>query len=119
MWCRDRLELDGGVSGVSVYGELAGAIQDRRVVSLAYAKDGAAGPRICHPHVVFATASGRTRLDAYQVGGYSRSGGLPSWRGFDLDDITAVAVLDERFDRPAPGYNPGNRRRYGRVLCSL
>jgi hypothetical protein len=66
--------------------------------------------------VLYVGATGRLLLDAYQVADHSSSGGLPAWRTFDVEALTGVEVLADRFG-PAPGYNPSDPSRYVEVLA--
>ena len=74
--------------------ELRTAIKGRNAVEFRYH----GRTRIVHPHAIFIASTGTHCLDAVQVGGQSTSGALPGWRRFDLNDIGAVTVRDERFD---------------------
>ena len=74
--------------------ELREAIKGRNAVEFRYH----GRRRIVHPHAIFIASTGTHCLDAVQVGGESTSGVLPGWRRFDLNDIGAVAVRDERFE---------------------
>jgi hypothetical protein len=74
--------------------ELRAAIRGRNAVEFAY--HGAR--RVVHPHAIFIAGTGTHCLDAVQVGGRSTSGSLPGWRRFDLNDIGAVTVREERFE---------------------
>jgi hypothetical protein len=60
-------------------------------------------PRIAEPHV-YGRHDGRDQVLVYQVGGESRSGGIPNWRRVDLGQIADLQLLDERFpgQRAAP-----------------
>ena len=97
---------------------LVAAIEGRRAVVLAYAKDGGRGTRVCQPHILYEGSTGRLLLDAVQVAGWSSSGRLPAWRIFEVDAIEHVEVLPRRF-RPAADFNPGNRDRFVRVIASV
>lgn len=92
------------------------AIRGRFAARLVYARDSGGGPRVVHPHVLYVGATGRLLLDAYQVGGHSSSGGLPAWRMFDVEALTDVEVLAERFG-PAPGYDRSDASRFVEVLA--
>ena len=92
------------------------AIASRAVVELVYRSD--AHQRVCHPHILYQSSTGKILVDTYQVGGYSSSDPLPGWRPFDVSQITSLRLRRERFD-VAPGYNPANRKRYVRVLAAI
>jgi len=74
--------------------ELRAAIKGRYAVEFRYH----GRRRIVHPHAIFIAGTGTHCLDAVQVGGQSTSGSLPGWRRFDLNDIDAVTVREERFE---------------------
>ena len=71
---------------------LRAAIKGRNVVEFRYH----GRHRIVHPHAIFIASTGTHCLDAVQVGGQSTSGSLPDWRRFDLNDIDAVTVREDR-----------------------
>jgi hypothetical protein len=74
--------------------ELRAAIKGRNAVEFRYHGQ----PRIVHPHAIFIASTGTHCLDAVQVGGRSASGTLPGWRRFDLNDIDAVTIREDRFE---------------------
>ncbi len=80
---------------------LCNAIKKRSQISIVY--DGKV--RIVDPYLVGINKKGNEALRAYQVGGYSESGGLPAWRLFVLSAISNVEILDASFEIH-PLYNP-------------
>lgn len=52
--------------------------------------------RVAEPHV-YGIKNGQYQLLAYQIRGDSSSGGLPNWRRVNLDDVSGLTILDERF----------------------
>jgi hypothetical protein len=74
--------------------ELRTAIKRRHTVEFRYH----GRLRIVHPHAIFIASTGTHCLDAVQVGGQSTSGSLPGWRRFDLNDIHAITVREDRFE---------------------
>jgi predicted DNA-binding transcriptional regulator YafY len=94
-------------------GDLIDAIRDRRVVEIDYR----GGSRIVHPHAVYRSSAGALCLDALQVTGESRSGGLPGWRVFKLMQIRQLSVLDATFARE-PDYEPGAEKYQHGLLAS-
>ncbi len=98
--------------------QLCQAVRERRVVYLAYSGDEPGDPRVCYPHVVFTSTSGKICADVYQVGGYTSSGRLPTWRAFEIGEIANVELSEERFEVIAD-YNPANRARYVRIFCNV
>lgn len=84
--------------------EVLDAIAGRRMLELTYG----GGRRVVEPHVV-GLVRGRAELMAFQVRGHSRSGGLPEWRRFYLDEVSDVRVLEE----PFTPRHPVPRGRYG------
>lgn len=57
--------------------------------------------RIVEPHDL-GVLRGETQLLAYQVEGGSRSGGIPEWRRFDIDDIEMLHRTGRSFIAPRP-----------------
>jgi hypothetical protein len=68
------------------------AIQERRLIE--FSLHGL--PRIAEVHL-YGTHKGAQQMLVYQVGGASKSGGLPHWRRVALGDVTGLRLLDERF----------------------
>jgi hypothetical protein len=58
-------------------------------------------PRVAEPHV-YGTLDGKSAVLTYQVGGQSRSGGIPNWRRLDLEGISNLSVLTQTFVGPRP-----------------
>jgi len=50
-------------------------------------------PRVFCPHIL-GIVNQRCSLVAWQFDGYSTIGDLPNWRRFDLDEITAMQVIE-------------------------
>jgi len=75
------------------------AIRDKKVLEFNYSGHN----RIVEPHVL-GISNGKLQLLGYQIGGSSSSGGIPEWRRFDLNNISNLVVLDQRFSgrRPFP-----------------
>ena len=80
---------------------LCKAIQSRRRARMRYK----GMERLIDPYLIGTTTAGNEALRAYQVGGYSESGGLPAWRLFVLSAISNVEILDASFEIH-PLYNP-------------
>lgn len=55
--------------------------------------------RVVEPHLL-GTHEDVKQLLGFQVGGSSKSGGLPEWRRFDVEEITGFTVLSDRFEGP-------------------
>ena len=68
------------------------AIQERRLVE--FSLHGLL--RIAEVHL-YGTHRGIPQMLVYQVGGASKSGGLPHWRRVALDDVSELRLLDEHF----------------------
>lgn len=68
------------------------AIRECRMLKFAYGGHS----RIAEPHVA-GIKDGREGMLAYQTGGTSSSGGLPTWKRFYLDGISQLKTLDETF----------------------
>lgn len=86
---------------------LARAIRDRKVVTFTYHGH----PRVVEPHTLgVMNRTGNLELAGYQTGGGSRRGGIPDWRLYMVSEIQDLAVLEEAFPGPRPGYNPNDSR---------
>lgn len=68
------------------------AIQERRLVE--FSLHGLL--RIAEVHL-YGTHRGRPQMLVYQVGGASKSGGLPHWRRVALEDVSGLRLLDGHF----------------------
>ncbi len=49
--------------------------------------------RLAEPHV-YGIKSGKAQLLIYQIGGGSRSGGIPEWRRVELSQVTRLQTLN-------------------------
>jgi hypothetical protein len=78
------------------------AIAERRLIR--FSLDG--HERIAEPHD-YGIKNGAVHVLVYQVGGTSRSGGLPDWRWVRLARATGFELLDQHF---AGGRDPENGR---------
>jgi len=99
------------VTTVWVEAALRRAIDERRVVALV---DWEGRVRVVEPHLLFATNAGVRQLAGYQRSGASRSGGLPAWRQFALEDIHTVTISEDVFT-PQPSFNPANARMFPHI----
>lgn len=87
----------------NIQNQIIEAIRSKCKVELNYKGDGL---RIVCPHAAYISASGKVRVDSYQVSGYSsRSKESPHWRPFDIAKITELKILNETFNT-VPGYDP-------------
>ena len=90
-------------------GLVVAAIGQRRLLKLAYT----AGNRIVEPHIYGLDGGGRELLRCYQLAGESASRERAGWKLLRAGDISAVEVLDVRFE-PRAGYNPDDP-----VMCEV
>jgi hypothetical protein len=99
---------------VTIEGTVQSAIHERRPLLFTY--DGDELPeRLGHPHAIFLADDGAAMVDVYQVGGFTRTGTLPTWRTFRLDGIVTAERLETTFEL-APGWDPlGDKYRGGIV----
>lgn len=85
--------------------QLIAAIQQRKIVTFTYQG---------HERRVQPTAFGQSRrrhkdtLQGYQVSGGSNSGDIPHWRGFFVEGISGLQVLDEVYGPNPPGFQKRN-----------
>ena len=94
---------------------ISAAINDRRRIKLDYEP----GHRLIEPHAYGLSKDGNELLRAFQVEGASASGEHVNWKLFRVDRITQLAMLDERFDHPRPGYRRGDSAMKGGILAEL
>ena len=78
------------------------------------------GKRIGNPHIIysFTTLKNVTsiKVDIEQISGYSSSGtSFPSFRGFNIKDITDVRFLDDKFKKSS--YYNSSSDRYNKSIC--
>lgn len=99
------------MSPSSVEREIKRAIEERKVAEVV---DRHGHRRVVEPHLLFQTEAGVRQIEVYQLSGQSRTGGLPDWRHFALDDILAVTVGEQTFS-PQPSFNPFNRRMFAHI----
>jgi hypothetical protein len=64
------------------------------------------GPRLLEPHVFGVSRSGHPLLRVFQVSGHSASSVAVGWKLLRVEDLTDLAVTEERFAEPRPEYNP-------------
>jgi hypothetical protein len=100
----------------SVEARLIEAIQQRLTLQLIYDND-AGLERLCQPHILYESTTGKTLVDTWQVSGYS-SRVLPDWTPLEVARIESVELLQDSFGI-APGYNPTNRQRYVRIIAQV
>ena len=89
---------------------ICGAIKSRTMVIFGY-KDSV---RTVEPHLLGQNKKGHLILSAWQIAG----GSGQSWRAFEISRMQNVAVLDDAFEQPRPGYN-SNDSTMVRILCRL
>ena len=99
---------------MSIQRSLCEAINNHQIVQFYYEGH----LRIVEPHLVREKTSGNICLSAWQVGGYSESDRQPPWRNYVLDNITQLALTNDKFSGSRPGYNP-NDRTMSRIICRL
>lgn len=75
-----------------VHSSILRAIAARRLLRFVYKGQ----ERIAEPHD-YGIQKGSARLLSYQVGGKSSSGKLPAWRWIEVNQISALEVLDRTF----------------------
>ena len=70
--------------------------------------------RIVEPHLLGVSKANNICLSAFQLSGGS---GI-SFRQFNIDEISSLVVLDEKFSGSRPGFNPADPS-FVRVIESL
>lgn len=71
------------------------AIQNRKILEFTYH----GFLRVVEPHIL-GVNRGVTQVLAYQIGGRSKSGGIPEWRRFDLHEIKNLVITNQTFSGP-------------------
>jgi hypothetical protein len=91
------------------------AIRRRRLLAFHY--EGSF--RLVQPAVLgLHRTTNRLSLRAYQVGGFSRSGGPAGWRLYTVRKVREPQVREEPFMAPPPGYRP-NDDELAPIVCQL
>ena len=90
------------------------AVRARRLLMFAYG----GVVRVVEPHALGVNTAGHEALSAWLRAGHSRTTPAGGWRMYLLDGISALQRLDDGFDAPRPGYNPGDPHLVT-VHCSL
>ncbi|MEO0300282.1 MAG: hypothetical protein ABIM58_05845 [candidate division WOR-3 bacterium] len=91
------------------------AIKSKRIIKFNYE----GFERIVEPHTYgIHKDTGNKVLSAYQIGGYSSSGKIPSWRLYLVDKITNLKITDKIFTEPRPGYRRGDSR-MSLIFCEI
>ena len=77
---------------VSFHEMLCIAINNKQLIEFEYKQCG----RIAEPHD-YGMIDGVKKLLAYQIEGESQNGRLPDWRWAEVDHITRLRILDNKF----------------------
>jgi hypothetical protein len=91
------------------------AIAQKRLLRLTYDW----GTRTVEPHAYGRNSKGHELLRSYQVGGDSRSGESEGWKLFRVDEIRSLAMSEDTFAGPRPGYRRGDRAMDAEIYCEL
>lgn len=95
------------------------AIATRHLISFYYSGDAESGYRTVEPHMLAYTTDGNLALSAWYVSGVSGSMKGAGWRKYLLGAMSNLAVLDQQFQGPRPGYQPTGGKSFTRVQCAL
>lgn len=91
------------------------SIRDRKIIEFSYE----GGIRVVEPHCYgLQRETGREVLLGYQTGGYTRSGGVPDWRVYDISKVSDLRITDISFLGPRSGYNPEDPQ-FSEAFCKL
>ena len=90
------------------------AVRSRRLLMFAYG----GLVRVVEPHALGVNTAGHEALSAWLRPGYSRTDPAGGWRMYLVDGISALQRLDDGFDGPRAGYNPGDSH-FVSVQCAL
>lgn len=89
------------------------AIRKQRTLVFDYKDEGL---REVEPHLC-GILGGKEQLHAYQIKGYSQSGGTPEWRNFTLQHIQNLNITERKF-AVRNTYNPANAN-FSRVIMQV
>ncbi len=91
--------------------QITSAIENKQLIEFTYHRL----LRIAEPHV-YGVLNGKRQLLTFQIGGESSSGDLPNWRRVNLDEVSGLTVLDQRFAGPRPPAS-GKASRFDLVIA--
>lgn len=95
--------------------QICKAISNKKIIQFYYE----GGIRVVEPHCYGVHKNtDKEVLCGFQTEGFSRSGGLPSWRFFIVDKISNLLIKNEHFTEPRPLYNP-NDKRMSTIFCNV
>ncbi len=97
--------------------QLAKAVKSRRCVAIRYRDQKEI--RVIEPHCIYTNDQGEFIIDGFQTRGHSHSGRPPPfWRPFRLKKISAVSLMEERFEvRRAEGFDSNKSKYKDRVIA--
>jgi hypothetical protein len=81
------------------------AISRRAVIQFSYG----GLRRTAEPHLHGISTAGNEVLRAYQIGGYSKSGRVPSWRLYEVSRMSGIRQTGEVFVGSRPDYHPNDQ----------
>jgi len=90
------------------------AIHNRRVLKFTYHGH----PRVVEPHAYGLSQAENEVIRCYQTGGTSRSGKMPDWKLFEIDEIRLLTVTEEHFVNARNGYRRGDKS-MPTIFCEL
>lgn len=93
--------------------KLCDAIKRKKQVNILYKGQ----IRKINPHLLGINTKGNESLRAFQVGGYSESGNVPSWRLYLINEIESVQILDTGFETN-PMYNRDDKGMV-KIICRI
>lgn len=81
------------------------AISEHKEIKFYY--DG--GERIVEPFCYGISTAGNEVLRGFQVGGYSKSGKINTWKLFRVDSLELISFSGNTFSGDRPYYNPNDK----------
>lgn len=76
--------------------------------------------RVVEPHQLAFNADGILVLNAFWIRGYSESFDKDNrWREYLVDEMFSVVSLEERFERPRPGYRRTPNKKFETAVAEL
>ena len=90
------------------------AIESRNIIVFNYE----GGSRKIEPYCHGLSKNRKELLRAYQISGYSSSGKLEGWKLFYISKISNLRILDKKFQKVRPKYNP-NDSAMSKIYCRV
>jgi hypothetical protein len=96
--------------------KICDAIERKNLLKFNYKRE----MRLVEPHQLAYDKANRLVLNAYWVGGYSKSGNtLNRWRSYLVHQMASVIVMKRNFSGSRPGYKRTPNKLFKNAICQL